>query len=73
MIERAIKCGDTCTGVNNYAPNLIRNTESASGRETILFYEKGEEQIGLMRDIKKVFDPLGLLNPDKVFYSESLQ
>lgn len=35
-----------------------------------LFYTRTPQEISLMREIKKIFDPLGLLNPGKVIPSE---
>ncbi len=36
------------------------------GRD-FLEYEQGPELVALQRRLKAVFDPLGILNPDKVF------
>jgi len=60
MIMRAINCGGTCTGEHGVD----------IGKRMYLKIERGEEQLQLMRLIKKAFDPLGLLNPGKVFYMD---
>ena len=36
-------------------------------KKDYLSYSRSEEEIAIMRDIKKVFDPKGILNPGKVF------
>lgn len=33
--------------------------------------ERGEDHVGIQRDIKRVFDPHGILNPGKVFSIDS--
>ncbi len=35
-------------------------------KKEYLYKQAGERQIGLMRGIKKAFDPYGILNPGKV-------
>ena len=52
----------------------IENGGTISGEHGIgitkkkyLSVEYGEEEIRIMRDIRKLFDPAGILNPDKIF------
>lgn len=37
------------------------------GKREFLIKERGDHVVDLMRSIKKVFDPNGILNPGKVF------
>lgn len=65
MVERAIQADGTCTGViifKNHQEHGI-----GMGKREFLILEKGEEGVQLMREIKSVFDPKGILNPGKIF------
>ena len=55
MTAKALKLGGTCTGEHGVGLRKIKYQESEHG-----------EALYLMREIKKSFDPLGLLNPGKV-------
>jgi D-lactate dehydrogenase (cytochrome) len=55
--RRALAVGGTCTGEHGVG----------LGKVNLLVEEVGEASIEAMRDIKKVFDPKGLMNPGKVF------
>jgi hypothetical protein len=57
QIERALAMEGTCTGEHGVGV----------GKKPYLVKEVGPEAIELMRDIKRAFDPQGLLNPGKVF------
>ena len=54
--ERALRLEGTCTGEHGIG----------MGKQASLQAELGEDVIGLMRDIKRVFDPDNLMNPGKV-------
>jgi len=56
MGERAISLGGTCTGEHGVG----------SGKKHLLKLELGEGSIGLMKRIKNVIDPMGVMNPGKV-------
>jgi D-lactate dehydrogenase (cytochrome) len=58
MTEKALELGGTSTGEHGVG---LRKTK----------YQEAEhrEALSLMRQIKELFDPLGLLNPGKVFPS----
>jgi D-lactate dehydrogenase (cytochrome) len=55
MTAKALKLGGTCTGEHGVGLRKIKYQESEHG-----------EGLSLMREVKKSFDPLGLLNPGKV-------
>jgi FAD/FMN-containing dehydrogenase len=38
-----------------------------AGKRSKLLAEAGEDVVGLMRDIKRAWDPKGILNPGKIF------
>lgn len=57
MFRAALRLGGTLTGEHGVGILKKRWIEE----------ELGVEQLQLQRDIKKVFDPLGILNPGKVF------
>jgi D-lactate dehydrogenase (cytochrome) len=52
---RAIRLGGTCTGEHGVGLHRIGQIEVEHG-----------EAIALMRDIKRAFDPLGIMNPGKM-------
>jgi len=56
LIERALKMEGTCTGEHGIG----------LGKMESMRMELGDDMMDLMRDIKKVFDPEGLMNPGKV-------
>jgi len=56
LVERALAMEGTCTGEHGIG----------MGKQASLQAELGDDVIGLMRDIKKVFDPDNLMNPGKV-------
>jgi D-lactate dehydrogenase (cytochrome) len=56
LVERALAMEGTCTGEHGIG----------MGKQGSLQAELGEDVIGLMRDIKKLFDPDNLMNPGKV-------
>jgi D-lactate dehydrogenase (cytochrome) len=56
VVKRALAMEGTCTGEHGIG----------MGKQGSMRAELGEEVIGLMRDIKKVFDPDNLMNPGKV-------
>ena len=55
MVDRAIAAGGTCTGEHGVG----------IGKREKLAVEAGDA-IGLMRDLKRTFDPRGLMNPGKI-------
>lgn len=57
MIERALRVGGTCTGEHGIG----------LGKRTKLVEEYGGDVVGLMHSIKTAWDPLGILNPGKIF------
>ena len=56
LVERALKMEGTCTGEHGVG----------MGKMGSMRLELGNDMMDLMRDIKKVFDPEGLMNPGKV-------
>jgi len=56
LIERALRMEGTCTGEHGIG----------MGKMGSMRMELGEDVIDVMRDIKRVFDPLNLLNPGKI-------
>ncbi|MSQ63887.1 MAG: FAD-binding protein [Betaproteobacteria bacterium] len=56
LIERALRMEGTCTGEHGIG----------LGKMGSMRMELGDDMMDLMRDIKKVFDPEGLMNPGKV-------
>jgi D-lactate dehydrogenase (cytochrome) len=57
MVERALAAGGTCTGEHGIG----------IGKRAKLVEEAGEDVVALMRDIKRAWDPKGILNPGKIF------
>lgn len=57
LISRAIAMDGTCTGEHGIG----------LGKKACLLEELGEDVVGLMRSIKSVFDPQGIMNPGKIF------
>lgn len=57
MIQAAIAAGGTCTGEHGIGMT----------KQAYLVDEAGEGAVATMRDIKRALDPLGLLNPGKIF------
>ena len=57
MVARAHAVGGTCTGEHGIG----------IGKRAKLLAEAGEDVVGLMRDIKRAWDPKGILNPGKIF------
>jgi len=56
LVERALRMEGTCTGEHGIG----------LGKMDSMRMELGDDMMDLMRDIKKVFDPEGLMNPGKV-------
>ncbi len=56
LVERALRMEGTCTGEHGVG----------MGKMGSMRLELGDDMMDLMRDIKKVFDPEGLMNPGKV-------
>lgn len=57
MIERAIACGGTCTG--EHGVGMVKKAH--------LLAEHGPGPVAIMRALKSAMDPLGLMNPGKIF------
>jgi D-lactate dehydrogenase (cytochrome) len=57
MIAHALSVGGTCTGEHGIG----------IGKRGALRREHGEEAVAVMRRLKEVLDPTGLLNPHKLF------
>ena len=55
MISKAFELGGTCTGEHGVGLRKMKYQEAEHG-----------EALSLMREVKEMFDPLGLLNPGKV-------
>jgi D-lactate dehydrogenase (cytochrome) len=58
--EYAISLQGTCTGEHGIGV----------GKRELLVTELGEETVDIMRRIKKVLDPNGIMNPGKIFFME---
>ena len=58
IVEKAIALGGTCTGEHGVG----------IGKRKFMELEHGESY-QLMRQIKELFDPKGLMNPGKIFMS----
>jgi len=56
LVERALAMEGTCTGEHGIG----------MGKMGSMRKELGDDMIDLMRHIKKVFDPDGLMNPGKI-------
>ena len=56
VVQRALAMEGTCTGEHGIG----------IGKQPYLRQELGDDVVGLMRDIKRLFDPDDLLNPGKV-------
>jgi D-lactate dehydrogenase (cytochrome) len=57
MVARAITLEGTCTGEHGIGLH----------KQGFLLDETGEEAVALMRAVKAALDPLGILNPGKIF------
>jgi D-lactate dehydrogenase (cytochrome) len=57
MVARAIALEGTCTGEHGIGLH----------KQGFLCDETGEEAVALMRAVKAALDPLGILNPGKIF------
>jgi D-lactate dehydrogenase (cytochrome) len=57
LVERALRLGGTCTGEHGVGLHKME----------FLRHEAGEGAIDMMRSIKHALDPLGILNPGKIF------
>ncbi|KAJ7054125.1 FAD-linked oxidase-like protein [Mycena amicta] len=57
MVERAIQLDGTCTGEHGVGV----------GKREFLVEELGAGTVGLMKAIKRTVDPLGLMNPGKLY------
>lgn len=57
MIDRAIACGGTCTG--EHGVGMVKKSH--------LLAEHGAGPIAIMRALKAAMDPLGVMNPGKIF------
>ena len=58
LAERAVRMDGTCTGEHGIGTGKIAYMEAEHG-----------EALSVMRDIKRALDPLGILNPGKIFAS----
>ncbi len=56
VVQKAIELDGTCTGEHGVG----------IGKQKYMVHEVGEEAYGLMKQIKKLVDPQGILNPGKV-------
>lgn len=59
LFRRALKLGGTCTGEHGIGQGKIQ----------LLAKEVGPDTLSVMKSIKNVLDPKGLLNPGKLFAS----
>lgn len=57
MIDHALSVGGTCTGEHGIG----------LGKREAMLREHGPESVAIMRRIKEALDPLGTLNPGKIF------
>jgi D-lactate dehydrogenase (cytochrome) len=57
MVARAIALEGTCTGEHGIGLH----------KQGFLLDETGEEAVAMMRAVKAAMDPLGILNPGKIF------
>ncbi|KAN0118676.1 FAD-linked oxidase-like protein [Russula decolorans] len=57
MVERALALDGTCTGEHGVG----------IGKKEFLVEELGEGTVGLMKTIKRAIDPLGIMNPGKLY------
>jgi len=57
MVERALALDGTCTGEHGIG----------IGKKEFLVEELGEGTVGLMKTIKRAIDPLGIMNPGKLY------
>ena len=56
VVQKAIELDGTCTGEHGVG----------IGKQKYMVHEHGEEAIDVMKQVKKLFDPLNILNPGKV-------
>ena len=56
VVVRAIELGGTCTGEHGVG----------IGKQKYMVMEHGEEAFSVMQQLKRLFDPTGILNPGKV-------
>jgi len=61
MVARALRLEGTCTGEHGIGLH----------KQGFLVDETGEEAVAVMRAVKAALDPLGILNPGKVFSREA--
>jgi glycolate oxidase len=57
ILRAAVDLGGTITGEHGVG----------LAKRDFLVYEQGQELVALQRRLKAVFDPLGILNPGKIF------
>jgi glycolate oxidase len=57
ILRAAVDLGGTITGEHGVG----------LAKRDFLVYEQGQELVDLQRRLKAVFDPLGILNPGKIF------
>ncbi|MEM7029810.1 MAG: FAD-binding oxidoreductase [Chloroflexota bacterium] len=56
VVRQAIELGGTCTGEHGIG----------IGKQKYMVYEHGEAAVGVMKQLKALFDPNGIFNPGKV-------
>ena len=61
MVRRALRMGGTCTGEHGIGLH----------KQGFLVEEVGEGAVSLMQRVKNAFDPTGILNPGKIFASQT--
>ena len=58
VAQKSLELGGTCTGEHGVG----------LGKKQFLIDEVGSDVVGLMRQIKSIFDPKNIMNPGKIFF-----